>query len=80
MRDGIWNGKSQATNFSIAGPNGLRVVLEERGVNTHRMRAEEMRHIHASHADLKNEMTRMERFVVNEKSPLLTFFQNSIVN
>ena len=60
MRDGIWNGKSQAMNFSIGIPKDLHIVLEERDVNTRGMRAEEMRHILANHADFKNEKTRVD--------------------
>lgn len=73
MRDGIWNGKSQAMNFSIGVPKGLRVVLEERGVCTRGMRAEEMRQILANHADFKNERTRVERFLVEEKKHIAYF-------
>ena len=34
MRDGLWDGKSQKMMTSSGVPKGLRVVLEERGVNT----------------------------------------------
>ena len=73
MRDGVWNGKSQAMNFSIGVPKGLRVVLEERGVNTRGMRAEEMRHILSSHADFRDEKTRVERFLVEDKKHVACF-------
>ena len=64
MRDGLWKGKLQAMNFPLGIPEGLHVVLKERGVNTRGMKAEEMRDTLASHADFKNEKTRVERFLV----------------
>ena len=43
MRDGWWVGKPQKMNYNLGVPKGLRVVLEERGVNTHKMTAEKIR-------------------------------------
>ena len=67
MRDGWWNGKPQKMNYSLGVPKGLRVVLEERGVNTRSMSADEMRETLASHPDFKNEKSRVERFLMEEK-------------
>lgn len=61
MRDGFWNGKPQAMNYALGVPKGLHVVLEERGVDTRHMKADEMKSVLASHADFKNKKTRVER-------------------
>ena len=37
MRDGWWGGKPQKMNYSPGIPKGMRVILEERGVNTRGM-------------------------------------------
>lgn len=42
--DGFWDGKSQSMNRNGV-PKGLRIVLEERGINTRGMNAEQMREI-----------------------------------
>ena len=41
--------------FSIGVPKGLIQVLKERGVDTRRMKLEDMRRELASHSDFKNE-------------------------
>ena len=43
MRDGFWNGKPQKMNYALGIPKGLRTVLEERGVSTKGMNADQMR-------------------------------------
>ena len=48
MRDTIWNG------FNICVPKGMKQVLEERGVNTSKMNADEMRTVLGSMTDFKN--------------------------
>ena len=61
MQDGFWNGKAQPMNRNGA-PKGLRIVLEERGINIRGMNAEQMREILGSHFDLKNETSRIQWF------------------
>ena len=34
MQDGLWDGKVQKMNYLLGIPNGLCVVLEERGIDT----------------------------------------------
>ena len=57
MWDGWWGGI----------PKGLRVVLEERGINTQRMNAEQMREVLRDHPDFKNEKSSIEQFLCEEK-------------
>ena len=67
MRDGWWGGKPQKRNYNLGIPKGMRVVLEERGVNTHTMTAEKMREILGSHPDFANEKSSIELFLGEEK-------------
>ena len=53
MRDGFWNGKAQRMNYALGIPKGMRVVLEERGIDTKNMNAEKMREVLSSHSDFK---------------------------
>ena len=51
MRDGFWNGKAQRMNYALGIPKGMRVVLEERGIDTKNMNAKKMREVLSSHSD-----------------------------
>ena len=73
MHDGIWNGKPQKMNFNIGIPKGLRVVLQERGVDTSGMNAQQMREVLGSHADFRNEKSRIERYLFEEKGHIAYF-------
>ena len=66
MRDTIWNGKIQKMSYSIGIPKGLRVVLEERGVNTRGMIADQMHEILGSHSDFREEKSRVEWFLLKK--------------
>ena len=44
-------------NYALGIPKGLRMVLEERGVNTKGLNEDEMREILGAHPDFKNEVT-----------------------
>lgn len=54
-------------NYAIGVPKGLRVVLEERGVDTRGMNGEKMREVLGSHPDFKNEKSRVERFLMDKQ-------------
>ena len=54
MHDGVWDGKPQKINYALGVQKGMRVVLEERGVNTHGMNADRMSEVLSSHADFIN--------------------------
>ena len=62
MRDGFWNGKPFPMNRNGV-LKGLKMVLEERGVNTRGLNAEQMREILGRHTDFQNEKTRIEHFL-----------------
>ena len=45
MHDGFWDGKVQSINYAIGIPKGMRVILEDRGINTKGMNADRMREV-----------------------------------
>ena len=57
--------------FANAVPKGLHNVLEERGVNTHGMNADQMREVLGSHPDFKFDKSRIERFLLEEKKHIV---------
>lgn len=63
MRDGMFDGRVQKMVTSNGVAKGLRMVLEERGVNTAGMNASQMREILGQHSDFKNEKSRVERIL-----------------
>lgn len=71
MRDGWWGGKPQKMSYNLGISKGMRVVLEERGVNTHTMTAKKMREILGSHPDFVNEKSSIERFLGEEKGHIV---------
>ena len=54
-------------NFCGNVPKGLHVALEERGVDTHNMNADQMRAVLGSHPDFKNEKSRVEQFLMEKE-------------
>ena len=59
MRDTVWQGKVQTMVFSVGVPKGLIQVLKERGVDTRRMKLDDMRCELASHSDFREEKTKI---------------------
>ena len=60
MRDTIWDGQPQTMILPDGRPKGMKLVLEERGIDTDRMRAADMRLVLGSHEDFKFEKTALE--------------------
>lgn len=50
-------------NFSDGTPKGLRVVLQERGINTETLVGDQMREILSFHPDFQSEKSRIERYL-----------------
>lgn len=65
MRDTVWQGQVQKMTFNLGIAKGMRKVLEERGVNTVGMVADQMRNILAEHDDFKNEKSLLEHFLID---------------
>ena len=51
MHDTYWNGKLQKMVLPDGRPKGLRVILQERGINTTGMKLEDMRKVLSQHSD-----------------------------
>ena len=80
MRDGFWNGKAQKMNYALGIPKRMRVVLEERGIDMKNMNAEKMREVLSSHSDFKNEKSRIERYLTEEKGHIVYMLRSSIAS
>ena len=65
MRDTIWQGRVQSMNLRDGTPKGLKIILEERGVNTTGMKKNDMQAVLASHVDFKHEKSRIETLLIN---------------
>ena len=50
-------------NFLDSTPKGMKIILEERGVDTRNMTADKMREVLRSHCDFKNEKSRVEMYL-----------------
>ena len=67
MRDTIWDGRVQKMCFSDGQPKGMKIVLQERGIDTSRMKAADMRLVLRNHADFKHEKTALEHLVQEKR-------------
>ena len=63
MRDTVWNGNVQRMILDDGRPKGMKVVLKERGVDTHGMNAEKMREKLNTYEDFKIQKTILEEYV-----------------
>lgn len=61
MRDTVWQGKVQKMNFALGVPKGMRQVLEERGIHTRTLKADDMRKILSQHDDFRDEKSLLEQ-------------------
>ena len=66
MRDPVWQGRVHKMNYSLGVAKGMRVVLQERGVDTSRMVVEDMRKALAEMEDFKNEKCLIEHFLISK--------------
>ncbi len=55
-------------NYALGVPKDMRVVVEERGVNTHGMVAEQMREVPRGDPDISS---MIERFLVEERGHVM---------
>ena len=73
MRDTVWANKPQKMVRADEGvAKGLRTILQERGINTSTMRADDMRVVLSNHEDFVNEKTIVEHFL-SERGHLAYF-------
>ena len=55
MCNTMWDDRAQRMVLSDGRPKGLRLILQERGIDTDRMKAQDMRLVLRNHADFKYE-------------------------
>ena len=72
LRDIIWQGHPQCLTQPDGQPKGMRLVLEEHGIDTKGWTAKEMRAELALHEDFRNEKTVVEK-VVEERGHICIF-------
>ena len=72
MRDTFWNGRPKKMVLRDGRPKGMKLVLQERGINTKGMKAADMRAALESHEDFKYEKTALEN-LLREKGQRLLF-------
>lgn len=58
-----WNGKLQKMVLPDDRPKGLRVILQERGINTTGMKLEDMRKVLSQHSDFQDEQPEIFHFL-----------------
>ena len=63
MRDTIREGKVQKMVNENGIPKGMRLILEERGVNTEGMNVKQMRETLKSHSDFKYQKCKLENYI-----------------
>ena len=66
MRDTVWAGRVQRMVDDDGVPKGMKAVLEECGVNTEQMRADDMRTVLSFHDDFFNEKTIVEKLITDK--------------
>lgn len=63
MRDTTWAGRPQIMVNPDGTAKGLRTILAERGINTVRMKADDMRTVLSNHDDFVNKKTTVKHYV-----------------
>ena len=66
MRDTVWGRRVQRMVMDDGTPKGMRMVLEERGINASRLSADDMRIVLAHHDDFQNEKTIVEHYLESQ--------------
>ena len=80
VRDTTWAGRPQIMVNPDGTAKGLRTILAERGINTVRMKADDMRTVLSNHDDFVNEKTTVEHYVESRGHVAVFFYQSSIVS
>ena len=71
MRNTIWSGRVQKMVNDEGILKGMKAILEERGINTSRMKADDMRTVLSFHDDFVNEKTIVEHFITDKSHTCL---------
>ena len=73
MRDTVWNSSNQSMVLADGTPKGMKLVLQERGVDTRGLSAEKMREILSNHEDFKTQKTIIEE-QIQSRGHICVFF------
>ena len=63
MRDTVWEGQVQKMVDACGIPKGMKIILEERGIDTRGMKAKDMRELLKSFPDFKRQSTLLETYI-----------------
>ena len=66
MRNTVWAGHVQKMTMDDGTPKGMKMILEERGINTSSMKADDMKIVLSFHDDFRTEKTLVEKFLIDE--------------
>jgi len=73
MRSTTWEGRTQTMVYRDGTPKGMKAVLEERGVDTRKIKAPEVREKLKSYPDFQNPTTLLED-LVHSRGHLCVFY------
>ena len=62
----VWAGQVQKMTKDDGTPKGMKMILEERGINTSSMKADDMKIVLSLHDDFRTEKTLVEKFLIDE--------------
>ena len=71
MRDTVWAGQVQKMTLEDGTPKGLKMVLEERGIHTANMKADDMRFVFSFHEAFRTETTHIQIFLLEKGHKVL---------
>ena len=80
MRDTVWAGRPQVMVNANGTAKGLRSMIAERGINTTRMKADDMRVVLSNHDDLIKEIKLVLSIMLKVVAVLPFSSRNSTVN
>ena len=78
MRDTVWAGRVQRVVFNTGVPKRIKVVLQECGINTDHLKADELREVLRNHDDCENEKPMILQYLENKghKALYRSFIRN----
>ena len=77
VRDTVWAGSVQKMVNEDDFAKGLRTILQERGINTQTMKADDMRTVLSFHEDFMTENTIVEQYLKDRPGAIKRIFRPS---
>ena len=78
LKDTVWAGKVQKMVFDDGVPKGMKQVLEERGINTQTLKADDMRAILSNHEDFRTEKNNRRKLFSRPRSSSILYSEVSL--